>query len=168
MTDKELRHLSRDQLLELLLEQSREIDSLREELEKAKEETRKTKEDRRLDVEKAGSIAEAALAITNVFEDAQKAADLYLENTKRSIDALKDAGEALPETLGTVKAPEPSAAAVTPGAPTVKADTPAAKSVTPAAKTVTPAAKPAVNKKPAAKKSAKKGVFLFGSGRKNK
>lgn len=76
MTDKELRRLSRFELLELLVAQGREIDQLQQQLEEARAEL----EDRRIKQDKAGSIAEAALSLNGVFEAAQKAAEQYLHN----------------------------------------------------------------------------------------
>jgi hypothetical protein len=38
-------------------------------------------------LDKAGSIAEAALQLNDVFELAQKAADQYLENVKKIVEA---------------------------------------------------------------------------------
>lgn len=78
MTEKELRRLSRTDLLEMLLEQSKEVQRLQQEL----EETKQKLEDRRLMEQEAGSIAEAALRINKVFEAAQQAADQYLENIR--------------------------------------------------------------------------------------
>ena len=88
MTDKELRKLSRADLLSLMLAQSKEIDRLKAELADA----RKQLEDRHLLLEKSGSLADASLAIFHVLEDAQKAADLYLENV-RSGNYRKDGQE---------------------------------------------------------------------------
>ena len=79
MTEKELLKLKRSELLEIMLAQSREIDRLREELEETKEKLA----DREIRIEKAGSIAEASLRLTNIFEEAQKAVDLDVENMKR-------------------------------------------------------------------------------------
>ena len=79
MTEKELLKLKRSELLEIMLAQSREIDRLREELEETKEKLA----DREIRIEKAGSIAEASLRLSNIFEEAQKAVDLYVENMKR-------------------------------------------------------------------------------------
>ena len=79
MTEKELLKLNKSEMLEIMLSQSREIDSLREQLAEAEARL----EDRRITIEKAGSLAEASLKLTKVFEEAQKAADLYLENVKR-------------------------------------------------------------------------------------
>ncbi len=78
MTEKELLKLKRSELLEIMLAQSREIDSLREEL----AQTKKKLEDKRIKIEEAGSIAEASLQLTKIFEEAQKAADLYVENAR--------------------------------------------------------------------------------------
>lgn len=79
MTDQELRKLSRVELLELLLEEKQEKDRLRGQLEKANELLTK----RAIEIDCAGSIAEASLALNGVFEAAQKAADQYLENVRR-------------------------------------------------------------------------------------
>ena len=73
-----LRKLSKLQLLELLAQQERELQALRKEL----EEKNAALDDRRIQVEKAGSIAEAALKLNEVFEAAQRAADQYLESVK--------------------------------------------------------------------------------------
>ena len=82
MTEKELRRLSRTDLLEMLLEQSKEVQRLQQEL----EETKQKLEDRRLMEKEARSIAEAALRINKVFEAAQQAADQYLENIRQHAD----------------------------------------------------------------------------------
>ena len=79
LTDKELQKLSRIDLLELLLEKSKETEKLQEELEQVKAKLA----EREIKIEKAGSIAEAALALNGVFEVAQAAADQYLENLRR-------------------------------------------------------------------------------------
>ena len=76
MNKKELRKLKRIDLFEIMLAQSEEIDRLRAELETLK----KQLEDKRILLEKRGTLAEASLALTNIFEEAQKAADLYLYN----------------------------------------------------------------------------------------
>lgn len=78
MTEKKLKRLNRSELLEMLLAQSKEVEHLKEELKIAKE---ALESKRRIEL-KAGSIAEASLKLTNIFEDAQKAADIYLQNIK--------------------------------------------------------------------------------------
>ena len=86
MTDKELRKLSRRDLLELLLAQSREQDALKQELAKAREELAK----RQICLEQAGSIAEAALRLNGVFEAAQAAAQQYLENIRQRSEQTEE------------------------------------------------------------------------------
>lgn len=79
MTDKELKKLSRAELLEMLIAQSKEVASLKKQLQEANEKL----ENRRIMIENSGSIAEAALHLNSVFEAAQNAAEQYLENIKR-------------------------------------------------------------------------------------
>lgn len=79
MTDKELKKLTRIELLELLLEQSKEVEKLQEELADVKAKLR----DKNILIENSGSIAEAALKLNGVFEAAEAAAEQYLENVKR-------------------------------------------------------------------------------------
>ena len=78
MTEKKLKKLNRQELLEILLMQSKKIDRLQAQLHEAQEKL----EAKELSLSKAGSIAEASLALSGVFEDAQKAADQYLENIR--------------------------------------------------------------------------------------
>ena len=79
MTEQELLKLKKSELLEIMLAQSKEIDSLRAQLEEANAKIRSKK----IAIKESGSIAEAALNLTKIFEEAQKAADLYVENVKR-------------------------------------------------------------------------------------
>ena len=79
MTDKELRKLKRTDLLELLIEQSKEVESLKQRIGELEAELA----DRRLLIYKSGSIAEAALKLNGVFEAAEAAAQEYLENIRR-------------------------------------------------------------------------------------
>lgn len=68
MTDMLLENLSREELLDLALAQQRQIEALQQQL------MQQTAAD------EAGSIAQAALQLSGVFEKAQQAADVYLEN----------------------------------------------------------------------------------------
>ena len=79
MTDKELRRLSRRELLQMLLEQTSEVERLQAELDK----TRAELDDRAIMLESCGNIAEASLKINRVFEAAQQAAEQYLANVRR-------------------------------------------------------------------------------------
>ena len=79
MKERDLNKLKRSELLELMLAQSQEIDELRTELEQAREALKR----REIALAEAGNIAEAALRLNQVFEQAQAAADQYLENVRR-------------------------------------------------------------------------------------
>lgn len=79
MTEKELRRLSRRELLEMLIVQTTENERLKEELQQA----RKELSGRQLIQERAGSMAEASLRLNGVFEAADRAAWQYLENIRR-------------------------------------------------------------------------------------
>lgn len=78
MTDKELKRLSRAELLELLLEQVEENEALRAEAAELKRQLA----DRIIVMENAGSIAEAALRLNGVFEAAEAAAKQYVDSLK--------------------------------------------------------------------------------------
>lgn len=82
MTDAELKKLKRNELLQMLIEQSKVVEALKAELE---EKDRLLKEKEIL-INNAGSIAEAALGLNKVFEAAQAAADQYLYNVKNLTD----------------------------------------------------------------------------------
>ena len=89
MTDKELKKLRRDDLLQILINQQRQIDELTAAVEKANA----ALENRRIIVSKSGSVAEAALALNGVFEAAQAAADQYQAQMRIDTDALRAQGE---------------------------------------------------------------------------
>ena len=76
MTENELKHLNRRELLEMLIIQSKKIDRLQSELDEANEKLKQ----RKLEIKNSGSIAEASIKINNVFASAQIAAEQYLEN----------------------------------------------------------------------------------------
>ena len=76
MTEKELRHLSRKELLEILIDQTKEITSLRDTVQKLENELT----ERRIAIAESGSLAEASLKLNGLFADADKAAKQYLEN----------------------------------------------------------------------------------------
>ena len=78
MTERELRRLSRTDLLELLLAQRRENEQLRCIL----DETQSQLADRTIKIDKAGSIAEASLQLSGIFTAAQDSCQYYLENVK--------------------------------------------------------------------------------------
>ena len=111
MTEKELRRLRRPDLLQLLLAQGKEAVALQAQLEERSAELAESQamggrlkekldekdarirelesemqawlDSRRIELDEAGSIAEAALRLNGIFEDAQKAADQYLYNLQQ-------------------------------------------------------------------------------------
>ena len=96
MTDKELQKLKRIDLLEVLLEQSKTIDDLRVQLQAKDNEIaslNKKLEERKIEIQEAGSIAEAAIKLNGVFEAAEKAAQQYLENVERKCREREEAAE---------------------------------------------------------------------------
>ena len=79
MTEKEMRKLSRADLLELLIAQVQE----NKELEMQVALLNAKLKSRQIEVRQAGSIAQAALELNRVFESAQTAADQYLQNIEK-------------------------------------------------------------------------------------
>ena len=82
MTDKEFKRLSRSQLIDIIYQ----LQLKQEELTADNEKLSKALADKRLRVSKAGNIAEAAMEIHNVMQDAQDAAEHYLEEIKIRVD----------------------------------------------------------------------------------
>lgn len=81
MTNKELRRLSRAELIDILFE----LQTQNENLTAENRELAAQLESRQLQITEAGSIAEAALRLNGVFEAAQAAADQYVRCTKDSL-----------------------------------------------------------------------------------
>lgn len=79
LTDRELKKLSRTDLLELLLAQVQENANLQKQLEEVKEQLQK----REIAIDRAGTLAEASLLLNGVFDAAEAAGAQYLENIRR-------------------------------------------------------------------------------------
>ena len=79
MTQYEMKKLSRKELLQLAAEERAQIRILQEHLEIAENELHK----REININEAGSIAEASMKLSNVFEAAQEACRLYTDNIQR-------------------------------------------------------------------------------------
>lgn len=84
MNDKELKKLNRKELLEILVSQANLIESLEKELEEVKKELN----NRSIVLREAGSIAEASLKLSGIFEKAQEVADQYLNSIIENKDIL--------------------------------------------------------------------------------
>lgn len=78
MTDKELKKLRRVELLELLLDQAIEMERLQKQLEQAQE----VLACRQLQMKEAGSMADAALRLNDIFSSADRAAQDYLDSIR--------------------------------------------------------------------------------------
>ena len=78
MTEKELKRLSRAELLELLFEQTKESERLRKQLDRAEA----LLSERQIKIQNAGDLAQAVLAVNGVMEAAQAAAKQYLDNIR--------------------------------------------------------------------------------------
>jgi hypothetical protein len=79
MMDKELRKMNRRQLLELLLVQTERADLLQKQLDEA----RRKLDERSIAIVESGSLAEAALKLSGIFEAAERAAEIYQENLRQ-------------------------------------------------------------------------------------
>ena len=78
----DLLKLKKKDLLEIMLRQSEEIDELRAQI----ADLQAKLDDRDFQFNRIGSIAEASLAVTNIFQEAEKAAKLYLENIRSKVN----------------------------------------------------------------------------------
>ena len=101
MTEKELRSLSKIQMLNILRQQENEI----EQLTSQRKELERKLEERQLQVDEAGSLAEASVMVSGVLQAAQNAADVYLENI-RAVEAERSAQVARLEREAQEKAKE--------------------------------------------------------------
>ena len=84
MTEKELHKLNRYQLLELLIMQTQEVETLREQLANLTEQ----QQQQELRIADLGSVAEASLQLSGVFEAAQDAADRYVEAARKQAEDI--------------------------------------------------------------------------------
>ena len=77
-----LSRMKKKELLEIMLAQGKEIDALRARVAELESQLA----NREFEFSKIGSIAEASLAVTNIFKEAEEAARIYLENIRRSYE----------------------------------------------------------------------------------
>lgn len=86
MTEKELKRLSRADLLEMLIDQSVEMQKTKERLQQLEDELCS----REIVIDNAGSIAEAAFQLNGVFEAAQASCEQYVENIRAYSERQED------------------------------------------------------------------------------
>ena len=82
MISKELKRLSRRELVDIIYQLKKNEQEMQEEIESLKNELL----DKRIRISTAGSIADAAISVTHLFSTAQMTADLYL----REISCMKE------------------------------------------------------------------------------
>lgn len=82
---KELKKMSRAELLDLLLEAMKENEALKEQIQTLSERL----SSREVLISNAGSIAEASLALSGIFDAAQEAADTYLVSLQKTHEAAE-------------------------------------------------------------------------------
>lgn len=75
MTDKEFKKLSRAELIEIIYQLQKKEKLYLDEIEKLQKEA----DLKQLKIKDAGSIAEAVVGLSDIFEQAQKIADKYLD-----------------------------------------------------------------------------------------
>ena len=83
MADRDPRRLSRRELIEIIYA----LKEKEEALTKENEDLRSALSDRKITISKAGSIAEAALVLNDIFAQAQAAADVYLSSVRAAAEA---------------------------------------------------------------------------------
>lgn len=89
MTEKDLKKLNRYQLLEMLIIQTERADALQKELDQVQEKL----DSRDVQMTVVGSIAEASMQLSGVFEAAQNAADIYMNAVKERAAAIEAEAE---------------------------------------------------------------------------
>lgn len=102
METKQLKKLRRSELLGMLLQRSKELERVQAELDAeraAHTETKETLDSQRIAIEESGSIAEATVRISGIMEEAQAAADQYLQRVREQAEeetaSLKTAKQSL-------------------------------------------------------------------------
>ena len=82
---KELKSLNRSELIEIIYQLKKSEQELQEE----NESLRKMLDSKRIMISKAGSIADASLALTDIFTKAQVSADIYLAEIEQRKEKLE-------------------------------------------------------------------------------
>ena len=85
MTEREMKKLTRYQLLELLILQSEQVN----ELQKQVDELQKKLDARDIQMTVVGSIAEASMQLSGIFNAAQKTADIYMDAVKERAEKIE-------------------------------------------------------------------------------
>lgn len=97
MTDRQLRRASRADLLKLLLEQRKESEALRQQISQMEEQLQR----RQIAIDQSGTLAEAALKLSGIFDAAETACQYYTENI-RALSGRQETGFPLESTTWAV------------------------------------------------------------------
>ena len=89
MKDGELKKLRREDLLLILIEQQKQIETLTETLKQREQEL----ENHRVAIDTSGSLAEAAFKLNDVYATTQKAADTYLNEMNARADEILESAQ---------------------------------------------------------------------------
>lgn len=81
MVDKDLKRFSRKELLEILLEQTKRIESLEKELIVLERKLNNKK----ISIESCGTLAEASLKLSEIFTSADEAVRIFIDNNKENV-----------------------------------------------------------------------------------
>ena len=79
MTDRQLRKASRLDLLRMLLEEKKNSEALRDQIQNMQMQL----DDRQIHMDQAGSLADAALKLSGIFDAAESACQYYTENIRK-------------------------------------------------------------------------------------
>lgn len=100
MNSKELKRLNRRELVDIIYQLKKNEQEMQEVIEALEKEV----QDKRIRISAAGSIADAAMSMTNVFSSAQKTADIYLDEiSKLKEDTEKECAKKIKEAEEKVK-----------------------------------------------------------------
>ncbi|MBQ9631383.1 MAG: hypothetical protein IJV04_00485 [Lachnospiraceae bacterium] len=80
--ERDLKRMGKSELIRMVFVLEAQVDTLTRKIESMEKEAREKEQDRMIELSEAGSIAEASIRITDVFEEAQRAADTYLFNIR--------------------------------------------------------------------------------------
>lgn len=85
MLTKDMKKLGRAELIDVIYQ----LKKSEQELQAQVQSLQTALQDRKLKMEQIGSVAEASLALTDIFQNAQEAADTYLNEIKRRHAAVE-------------------------------------------------------------------------------
>ena len=89
MAEKDLKRLSRGELVEIIYQ----LKTKEEQLLAENAELKRKLEEREIKIENVGSLAEAALVLSDIFSAAEESVAMYVDEIKRRYQRTQDANE---------------------------------------------------------------------------